>query len=179
MLIQNWDISRRVPKVHWILFLTISVFFIYKLLDLDLNSARTGWSNPGMWVENKKQTEPDQFIIVRFNFPLNHLHPPKRDSSACQPKMLLMLKLRARCLLGTRDEMFAFLGKVSPAAAGQPCLPAFCPGGRWSVMPANEGKQETHRSLSFASSPSFPDKMSLNRRIQTKNWIGLCIANSA
>ena len=85
--------------------------------------------------------------------------------------MLLMLKLRAQCLLATRDEMFAFLGKVSPAAAGQPCLPAFCPGGRWSVMPANEGKQETHRSLSFASSPSFPDKMSLNRMIQTKNWI--------
>ena len=58
--------------------------------------------------------------------------------------MLLMLKLRAQYLLGTRDEMFAFLGKVSPAAAGQPCLPAFCPGGRWSVMPANERKQETH-----------------------------------
>ena len=34
---------------------------------------------------------------------------------------------------------------------GQPCLPAFCRGGHWSVMPANEGKQETHWSFGSPS----------------------------
>ena len=47
-------------------------------------------------------------------------------------------------------EMFAFLGWVHPPlllpAGGRPCLPAFCRGGHWSVMPANEGKQETQWS---------------------------------
>ena len=46
--------------------------------------------------------------------------------------------------------MFAFLGWVHPPlllpAGGRPCLPAFCRGGHWSVMPANEGKQETQWS---------------------------------
>ena len=124
-----WDISRRFPKLHWILFLTISVFFIYKLLDLDLNSARTGWSNPGMWVENKSKQSPTNSSLYASIFRSTIFIRLKETPQLANRKCYLCWSSMSPC--DSRWDVCIF-GQSLPRGCWPAMSAGFLP--RWSVV---------------------------------------------
>ena len=134
----------------------------YKLISL--LGVRFGCSlHPGqkLWVvggNDLKQTEdtPIHHCRLQLFYPPVFILPQIFSSTFDQPVAFVSHRMGdfAPIYMECKDqfsvlafEMFAFLGWVHPPlllpAGGRPCLPAFCRGGHWSVMPANEGKQET------------------------------------